>query len=46
MVEATAYANKLANDINNADRKKFGDAGKARIQKLSKEDTAAWRKAM
>jgi len=46
MVEATAYSNKLASDINEADRKKIVDAGKARIQKLSKEDTAAWRKAM
>ena len=46
MVEATAHSNKLANDINEADRKKIVDAGKAKIQKLSKEDTAAWRKAM
>jgi C4-dicarboxylate-binding protein DctP len=46
MVEATAYANKLAYDLNEADRKKIADAGKARIQPLSKEDLAAWRKAM
>ena len=46
MVEATAHSNKLANDINQADRKKIVDAGKAKIQTLSKEDTAAWRKAM
>lgn len=46
MVEATAYSNKLAIDFNDADRKKIADAGKAKIQKLSKEDVAAWRKAM
>ncbi len=46
MAEATAYGNKLANDINDGDRKKIADAGKAKIQKLTKEDTAAWRKAM
>lgn len=46
MKEATVYANKLAADINDADRKKIVDAGKAKIQKLSKEDVAAWRKAM
>jgi len=46
MAEATAYGNKLANDINEADKKKIAEAGKAKIQKLSKEDVAAWRKAM
>ncbi len=46
MAEATAYSNKLAADINDADKKKIMEAGKAKIQKLSKEDTAAWRKAM
>jgi C4-dicarboxylate-binding protein DctP len=46
MTEATAHANKLANDFNEADRKKIADAGKAKIQKLSKEDVAVWRKAM
>ncbi len=46
MAEATAYGNKLANDINEGDKKKIADAGKAKIQKLSKDDTAAWRKAM
>ena len=46
MAEATAYSNKLADDINAADRKKIEEAGKAKIQKLSKEDVAAWRKAM
>ncbi len=46
MAEATAYANKLALDINESDRKKIADAGKAKIQKLSKDDVAAWRKTM
>jgi len=46
MAEATKHANKLAADINDADRKKIGEAGKAKIQKLSKEDVAAWRKSM
>ncbi len=46
MTEATAYANKLAFDINDADKKKIEAAGKAKIQKLSKEDVAAWRAAM
>ena len=46
MKDASAYANKLANDINLADRKKITEAGKARIHTLSKDDVAAWRKAM
>jgi C4-dicarboxylate-binding protein DctP len=46
MTEATAHANKLASDINETDRKKIAEAGKAKIQKLSKDDVAAWRKTM
>jgi C4-dicarboxylate-binding protein DctP len=46
MTEATAYANKLADDINQDDRKKIEAAGRAKIQKLGKDDVAAWRKAM
>ncbi len=46
MNEATAHANKLALDINESDRKKIAEAGKAKIQKLSKDDVAAWRKSM
>ena len=46
MAEATAYANKMAEDLNQGDRKKIAEAGKARIQKLTKDDVAAWRKAM
>ncbi len=46
MKEATAYSNKLANDLNEADRKKIADAGKAKIQTLTKADLALWQKAM
>jgi C4-dicarboxylate-binding protein DctP len=46
MDEATAYANKLAGEINERDRKRILEAGKAKVQELSKDDVAAWRKAM
>jgi C4-dicarboxylate-binding protein DctP len=46
MAEATAFGNKLANDFNEGDRKKIADAGKAKIQPLTKDDVAAWRKTM
>ncbi|MEP7206801.1 MAG: TRAP transporter substrate-binding protein [Casimicrobiaceae bacterium] len=46
MDEATAFGNKLAEDINQRDKKQIADAGKAKIQTLSKDDLAAWRKAM
>jgi C4-dicarboxylate-binding protein DctP len=46
MAEATAHANKLAQELNERDMKRIADAGKAKIQKLSKDDVAAWRKAM
>jgi C4-dicarboxylate-binding protein DctP len=46
MTEATAFGNKLAGEFNEADRKKIADAGKAKIQKLTKDDVAAWRKVM
>jgi C4-dicarboxylate-binding protein DctP len=46
MAEATTYANKLADDINQEDRKKIEAAGKAKIQTLGKDDVAAWRKSM
>jgi len=46
MTEATAYGNKVADDINEDARKKIEGAGKAKIQKLGKDDVAAWRKAM
>jgi len=46
MEEATAYGNGIANEFNERDRKRIAEAGKARIQELSKDDVAAWRKAM
>jgi C4-dicarboxylate-binding protein DctP len=46
MAEATAYGNKLASDFNDGDRKKIEDAHKAKIQTLTKDDVAAWKKAM
>ena len=46
MAEATTYANKLAGDFSKEDRQKIVDAGKAKIQTLSKDDVAAWRKAL
>jgi len=46
MDEATAHANKLASELNERDQKRIAEAGKARIQTLSKDDVAAWRKAM
>ena len=46
MKEAIAYGNKLSSDFDEEDRKKIADAGKARIQKLTKEDVVVWRKKM
>ena len=46
MEEATKYANDLANQLNERDRKRIADAGKAKIQDLSKDDLAVWRKTM
>ena len=46
MAEATAYGNKIASDLNDEARAKIVEANKAKIQKLSKEDLAAWQKAM
>lgn len=46
MDEATVYANKLAEDINQADKKKIMDSGKTEIITLSKEQQGQWRKAM
>jgi C4-dicarboxylate-binding protein DctP len=43
---ATAYGNGLANEFNERDRKRIEEAGKAKIQTLSKSDLAAWQKAM
>ncbi|MDN5842928.1 MAG: TRAP transporter substrate-binding protein [Alcaligenaceae bacterium] len=46
MAGATEHANKLAAEINDRDRKRIAEAGKAKIQTLTKEDIAAWRTAM
>jgi len=46
MEEATVYGNHIANNINERDRKLIAEAGKAKIFTLTKDDLAAWRKAM
>jgi C4-dicarboxylate-binding protein DctP len=46
MAEATQFGNSLANELNERDRKRIADAGKAKIIPLGKDDVAAWRKAM
>ncbi len=46
MAEATEYGNKVAADFNARDKDLIAKAGKARIQQLTKDDIAAWRKAM
>jgi C4-dicarboxylate-binding protein DctP len=46
MAEATKFGNDLANELNERDRKRIEEAGKAKSQTLSKDDLAAWRKAM
>ncbi len=46
MEGATQHANKLAAEINDRDRQRIAEAGKAKIQPLTKEDIAAWRTAM
>jgi C4-dicarboxylate-binding protein DctP len=46
MAEATRFGNGLAAELNERDRKRIADAGKAKIQTLAKDDVAAWRKAM
>ena len=46
MAEATEYANAEAAKLNKRDKQLIVDAGKAKVVQLSKEDVAAWRKAM
>src|SRR5690554_836550 len=46
MGEATEHANNLAAELNERDRKRILEEDRARIQELSAEDVAAWRKAM
>ncbi len=46
MDEATTYGNGVANEFNERDRKRIEEAGKARIQPLTKADLALWQKKM
>ena len=46
MNEATKFSNNMASEFDKRDRKLIADAGKAKIQALSAEDLAAWRKTM
>jgi C4-dicarboxylate-binding protein DctP len=46
LAEATKYANGLANELNERDRKRIIEAGKGKVVTLSKEDVATWREAM
>jgi len=46
MAEVTEKTNKIANDFNEADKKKIVDAKTSEIIKLTKEQAAEWRKAM
>lgn len=46
MVEATEHANNLAAELNERDRKRILEENRAKIQELTPEDIAAWRKAM
>ena len=46
MQVATEHSNKLAAELNERDRQRIVEAGKAKIYELSKEDVAEWRKAM
>jgi C4-dicarboxylate-binding protein DctP len=46
MNEATEHVNKTSEEFNTADRKKILDSGRTEIITLSKQQQAAWRKAM
>lgn len=46
MVEATEHANNLAAELNERDRLRIIEANKARVQELTPEDIAVWRKTM
>lgn len=46
MEEATAFANKIAGELNARDKQRIIDANQASIIYLTKEEVAAWRKAM
>ena len=46
MTEATEHANNLAAELNERDRLRIIEAKKARVQELTADDIAVWRKAM
>jgi C4-dicarboxylate-binding protein DctP len=46
MDEATKYGNGIANEVNERDRKRIAEGGKAKLQELTKADLAQWQKAM
>lgn len=46
MDEVTVQVNKMAEDINQSDKKKIMESGKSEIITLSKDELAAWRNAM
>ena len=46
MDEVTDQVNKMANDLNEGDKKKIVDSGKSQIIKLTKDQQAAWQQAM
>ena len=46
MDQATEFANAEAAKLNERDRQRIVEAGKAKVVKLSADDVAAWRKAM
>jgi C4-dicarboxylate-binding protein DctP len=46
MTDVTVSANKVSEEFNQSDRKRIADGGKNEIIALSKDDQAAWKKAM
>ena len=46
MDEVTVQVNKMAEDINQSDKKKIMESGKSEIITLTKDELAAWRNAM
>ena len=46
MGEVTTAVNKMANDINERDKKRIAESGSSEILTLTKDEVSAWRKAM
>ncbi len=46
MGEVTTAVNKMANDINERDKKRIAESGSSEILTLTKDQVSAWRKAM